>query len=97
MNTVLRIDLDQQVNVVRHDLHLHKPGSARLDDFADDLLQPKLHRLAQNCPPILRTPHHMEGALEGYIAVRAQSDGHNEQYIAWRYLSVTNLAGLTPL
>jgi hypothetical protein len=39
VHTVLRIDFDQQVNVVGHDLHLHQPCPFLVHYLADEVLQ----------------------------------------------------------
>ena len=48
-----RINLNQQMNVVGHDLHLDQPGPSLRDDLSRDLLKPRIDALDQHGPPKL--------------------------------------------
>ena len=53
----LRIDLNEQVDVVGHDLKLDQLRLGLVDDVSQDFLEPFIHAGSQNRTPELRAPH----------------------------------------
>jgi hypothetical protein len=84
------------MNAVWHDFQCHQPRPSLLGHLADDLLEPFLDPPAENPAPVLRAPHHVEGALEDDVAVRPQSDGHNRSIQHRAIYCLCGVDALTP-
>jgi hypothetical protein len=67
-----------------------------LDHLADDLLESFFDPAAEHSPPVLRAPHHVEGALEDDVAVRPQSDGHTGSIQHYVIYCPSGVDALTP-
>ena len=59
VNTVLRIDVDQQMHVIRHNFEFYQIKAVFAADFGDQFLKSGVHSVDQDLTAILRTPDHM--------------------------------------
>ena len=57
MNTVLRMNLDERVHMVRHHFEFYQVGLTLRRDIAKDRLEPFVHAANENLAPVFRTPH----------------------------------------
>ena len=71
MYSELRIDVDQQVDVVRHDLDLNQDAVRFPDNFGNDLLEPLIDTIDQYLAPIPRTKDHAMLAREDDGLIRS--------------------------
>ena len=71
MYSELRIDVDQQVDVVRHDLDLNQDAVRFPDNFGNDLLEPLIDTIDQYLAPIPRTKDHAILAREDDGLIRS--------------------------
>src|SRR5258707_2774141 len=86
MNTELRIDTDEQVDMIRHDFQLFNLCLIFLAHLPDDLFQTRLNRLNQHFAPIFGTPDHMVVATVEHVSVALIRFAHRRQYTAMSYL-----------
>jgi hypothetical protein len=71
MYSQLRIDVDQKMDVVSHDLDLNQDAVRFLDNFGNDLLEPPIDAIDQHLAPILRTKDHVILAREHDVSIRS--------------------------
>src|SRR5690348_13107806 len=67
MDSKLRITADQQMDVIGHDLHLHKFLLPLLDAFLYEYLETGINWRYKDFASILGTEHHMVVAIENNI------------------------------
>lgn len=70
MNTELRVNINKQVNVVRHNLKFKKLNRELITHGGYEFSKPSLNRINKNFAAILRTPNDMIFAGIDYIAIR---------------------------
>jgi hypothetical protein len=71
MQSALRIDINQEVDVVRHDLGLEQEAVRFLGHFGNDLLEPPIDAIDQHLAPIFRTKDHGVLARKDDVAIRS--------------------------
>jgi hypothetical protein len=71
MYSQLRIDVDQKMDVVWHDVDLNQDAVRFLDSFGNDLLEPPIDAIDQHLAPILRTKDHVVLARENDVSIRS--------------------------
>jgi hypothetical protein len=76
----LRVDINQQVDVVRHDLGLEQDAARFFSHFGNDLLGPPIHAIEQHLAPILRTKDHVVVTRKDKVAIRFRSALHPRIY-----------------
>jgi hypothetical protein len=86
MDTELRINADQQMDVTRHDFQFFHLSLALLTHLTDDLLQARFNRPNQDVPPLFRAPTHMGMASRKHVPVALVGFTHWGQYTATSYL-----------
>jgi len=59
MDPILRIDLHEEMDVVREHLELQNLGGGVVDDLLYNGLEPDIYPVDQNTTPILGTPDHV--------------------------------------
>jgi hypothetical protein len=86
MNPQLRINADQQMDVIRHDFQFFHLSLALLTHLTDDLFQARFNRPNQDFPPIFRAPNYMVVASIKHVPVALVGFTHWRQYTATSYL-----------
>jgi hypothetical protein len=71
MESELRIDINLEGDVVRHDLGLEQDAVRLVSNFGNDLLEPPIDALDQHLAPILRTKDHVVLARKDDVAIRS--------------------------
>jgi len=71
MYSQLRIDINQEVDVVRHDLGLEQDAVRFLSNFGNDLLEPQIDAIDQHLAPIFRTKDHVILTRKDDVAIRS--------------------------
>jgi hypothetical protein len=71
MDSELRIDSNQDVDVVRHDLGLEPDAVRFLSNFGTDLLEPPLDAIDQHVAPIFPTKDHVVLTRKDDVALRS--------------------------
>lgn len=84
MNTVLWINFDKQVYIIRHNLHFDNFGLMLDGNILNQLLQPYINTLDKNFTPIFRTLYYM--VLTGENNVFIASIFHNNIKILILYI-----------
>ena len=69
MDAILRIDLDKQLDMIRHDLRFDHRHSAFLRYLVNDRFEPFIHVLYQDAAPILRAPDHVIFAGINHVVI----------------------------
>jgi hypothetical protein len=69
MDTILRVAINKQANVVRHHFDLQDAGVTLPANLANDNLEPVIHTVHQHLAAVLWAPHDMEFAVEGDVVV----------------------------
>lgn len=65
----MRIHLNQQMDMIRHDVHLEDFHGTLCGDLVNDGFQPFIHTLCQDPAPLLWAPDHMIFAGEYHVIV----------------------------
>jgi hypothetical protein len=71
MDSEPRINLNQEVDVVRHDLGLGPDAVRFLSNFGTDLLEPPLDAIDQHLAPIFPTKDHVVLTRKDDVAIRS--------------------------
>jgi hypothetical protein len=71
MDSQRRIDIDQEVDVVRHDLGLDQDAVRFVSNFGTDLLEPPLDAIDQPVAPIFPTKDHVVPTRKDDVALRS--------------------------
>jgi hypothetical protein len=69
MDSVLRVNSNQEMHMIGHGFQLNEFGLPFGADFSNDLFQTPVDRTSDDWPPILRAPHYMVSAFIGYIMI----------------------------
>jgi hypothetical protein len=86
MNPQLRINAEQQMDVIRHDFQFFHLSLALLRHLTDDLFQARFNRPNQDFPPIVRAPNHLAVARRKHVPVALVGFTPWGQYRAISYL-----------
>ena len=71
MESELRIDINQEVDVVWHDLGFEQEAVGFLGHFGNDLLEPSIDAIDQHLAPIFRTKDHVVLTRKDDVAIRS--------------------------
>ena len=71
MHAELRIDINQEVNVIRHNLGLNQDAVRLLDHLGDDPLESPIDAFDQNRAPVFRAKNYVVLARKDDVAVRS--------------------------
>jgi hypothetical protein len=71
MYSELRIDINQEVNMLRHDHGVEQDAACFPSNFGDDLLESPIGAIDWHLAPVLRTKDHVVLARKDDVAIRS--------------------------